>query len=93
MDLTKIMSHTMRMCEEYAAKSATVPLTEYEALAYEQACKLVENFCKVQALQFEQMSLNSERELYQERCTHEKWLRNQEKDDEDDSAESEASAA
>lgn len=90
--MEQMIMMAMQTCQEYAQKSASTSLTEYEMLMYEQLCRLVGTYCKGHDLALRKTIPEMERDAMQAEAEHEEWL-NAHHDDNDPPPDDEKKAA
>lgn len=80
--MDQVVMMAMQTCQEYAQKSASQSLTEYEMLMYEQLCTMLTTYAKGHDLALRKQMPELERDTLQAEREHNQWL--EANDDDDD---------
>ncbi len=71
---SQLVMMALQTCQEYAQKSSSASLTEYEMLMYEQLCRLVTTHSHGLELALRRQVFELERDVHKEEEEHKEWL-------------------
>jgi hypothetical protein len=71
----------LQTCQEYAQKSASTTLTEYEVQLYEWICRTTSTYLKGHDFMLRKQMAELERDALQAEAEHREWMKAQDKID------------